>query len=166
MERAPQTQAMADPARRSLAAHDLRDVRAYVRSGTPYVWLTAAAIATCVIIVVALLLLIAARGMPYFWPADVVVAEYRDPAHPAVAVMAEIVDAEAVSSARLKSAGLAVDERQLVYDRLLIKVGNRDQYGADFRHVLGDWLVGRTTPEDVLVLERMEWGNFYGVPVG
>jgi phosphate transport system permease protein len=165
MERAPQTQAMADPARRSLAAHDLRDVRAYVRSGTPYVWFTAAAIATCVIIVVALLLLIAARGMPYFWPADVVVAEYRDPAHPAVAVMAEIVDAEAVSSARLKSAGLAVDERQLFYDRLLIKVGNRDQYGADFRHVLGDWLVGRTTPEDVLVLERMEWGNFYGVPV-
>ncbi len=164
MEPAPQTAVMADPARRNLAAQDLRDVRAYVQSGTPYVWLTAAAIATSVIIVAALLFLIAVRGMPYFWPADVVVAEYRDPAHATVKVMAEIVDSEAVTTARLKSAGLAVDEKQAFYDRLLIKVGNRDQYGADFRHVLSDWLVQRATPADVLVLERTEWGNFYGVP--
>ena len=165
MEPAPRGTPQRDPARRSLAARDLRDVRAYVQSGTPYVWLTAAAIATSVIIVVALLLLIAARGMPYFWPADVVVAEYRDPAHPAVKVMAEIVESEAVSAARLKSAGLAVDDRQAFYDRLLIKVGNRDQYGADFRNVLGDWLVERQRPPEVLVIERTEWGNFYGVPV-
>ena len=165
MEPAPQTENSSDPARRSLAAQDLRDVRAYVRSGTPYVWLTAAAISTSVIIVAALLFLIAARGMPYFWPADVVVAEYRDPAHETVRVMAELVESESVTSARLKSAGLAVDEKQVLYDRLLVKVGNRDHYGADFRHVLSDWLVGRTTPADVLVLERTEWGNFYGVPV-
>jgi phosphate transport system permease protein len=165
MEPAPRNASPADPARHSLAAQDLRGVRAYVQSGTPYVWLTAAAIATCVIIVIALLGLIAARGMPYFWPADVVVAEYREPAQAPVKVMAELVDVETVSTARLKSAGLAVDDRQLFYDRLLVKVGNRDQYGADFRHLLGDWLVERTTPPDVLVLERTEWGNFYGVPV-
>jgi phosphate transport system permease protein len=166
MEPAPQAaRDSADPASRNLAARDLRDVRAYIRSGTPYVWVTAAAIATCVIVVVALLLLIAARGMPYFWPADVVVAEYRDPAGAPERVMAEIVESETVSAARLKSAGLAVDDKQAFYDRLLVKVGNRDRYGADFRHLLGDWLVERTTPEQVLVLERMEWGNFYGVPV-
>ena len=165
MEPAPQTRDVADPARRKLAAQDLRDVRAYVQSGTPYVWLTAAAIAASVIIVAALLLLIAARGMPYFWPADVVVAEYRDPSHEPVRVMAELVDTESVLTARLKSAGLAVDEKQALYDRVLIKVGNRDQYGADFRHALSDWLVQRTTPANVLVLERTEWGNFYGVPV-
>ena len=164
MEPAPQSREQSDPAHRNLAAQDLRGVRAYVRSGTPYVWLTAAAIATCVMVVVALLLLIAARGMPYFWPADVVVAEYRDPAHEPVRVMAEIVDAETVSTARLKSAGLAVDDKQLFYDRLLVKVGNRDQYGADFRHLLSDWLVERSTPDKVLVLERTEWGNLYGVP--
>ena len=164
MEPAPQALDPADPARRSLAPQDLRDVRAYVRSGTPYVWITAAAIATCVIVVVALLALIAARGIPYFWPADVIVAEYRDPVHEPVPVMAEIVESEAVSTTRLKSAGLAVDGKQAFYDRLLLKVGNRDHYGADFRHLLSDWLVDRTTPDDVLVLERMEWGNLYGVP--
>jgi phosphate transport system permease protein len=150
---------------RGLTARDLRDVRAYAQSGMPYVWLTAAAIATSVIIVVALLGLIAARGLPYFWPADVVVAEYREPGREPVRVMAEIVDSEAVTVGRLKSAGLQVDEKQAFYDRLLLKVGNRDRYGADFRFLLGDWLVERTYPDDAMVVERMEWGNFYGVPI-
>lgn len=154
-----------DAGSRSLAAQDLRDARAYVRSGTPYVWLTAAAIATSVIIVAALLLLIAARGMPYFWPADVVVAEYREPGHEPVRVMAEIVESEDVTVARLLSAGLPVDEGQAFYERVLLKVGNRDRYGADFRYLLGDWLLDRRYPEGVLVLERTEWGNFYGMPV-
>ncbi len=150
---------------RSLGAQSLRSVRAYVESGTPYVWLTAAAIATCVIVVAALLLLIASRGMPYFWPADVVVASYLEPHKPAVPVMAEIVETEAVTTARLRSAGLNVSEAQSHYDRLLLKVGNRDKYGADFRFLLGDFLTDRKYPDDVLVLERMEWGNFYGTPV-
>jgi phosphate transport system permease protein len=155
----------AGPASRDLSARSLTDVRAYVRSGTPWVWMTAAAIAISVIVVAALLLLIASRGMPYFWPADVVVARYVQPGNEPVPVMAEIVESEAVSAARLKSAGLPVDDRTTFYDRLLLKVGNRDQYGADFRHALGEWLVDRKTPDDVLVLERREWGNFYGVPL-
>jgi phosphate transport system permease protein len=150
---------------RGLTARDLKDFRAYVASGTPWVWMTAAAIAASVIVVVALLALIAARGMPYFWPADVVVAEYREPGREAVPVMAEIVDSEAVTVGRLKSAGLAVDEKQGFYDRLLLKVGNRDQYGADFRYLLGDWLVERSYPDAAMVLERVEWGNFHGLPV-
>ena len=43
-----------------------------------------------------------------------------------------------------------------------MKTGNRDLYGADFRPLLSDWLVERRYPENVVVLERMEWGNFYG----
>ena len=154
-----------DPAGRGLAAQDLRNVRAYVKSGTPWVWVTAAAIATSVLTVVALLLLIAARGMPYFWPADVVVAEYHEPGREPVPVMAEIVESHSVIVGRLLSAGLPVDENQGFYDRLLLKVGNRDRYGADFRFVLADWLTARAYPENVLVLERTEWGNFYGTPV-
>ncbi|MCI0749765.1 MAG: phosphate ABC transporter permease PstA [Nevskiales bacterium] len=149
-------------ASRDLSGQNLRDMRAYVRSGTPYVWVTAAAIATSVIIVVSLLFLIAARGLPFFWPADVVVGEYREPGKEPVRLMAELVESETYTTARLQSAGLAVDSRQHFYDRLLLKVGNRDLYGADFRYLLDDWLVERRYPENALVLERMEWGNFYG----
>lgn len=161
----PVIQATATPGERSLNAQNLRSVRAYMESGTPWVWLTAAAIATSVIVVAMLLLLIASRGMPYFWPAEVVVASYQEPDKAAVPVMAEIVETEAVTGARLRSAGVAVSEAHLSYDRLLLKVGNRDKYGADFRFLLGDWLTDRRYPDDVLVLERVEWGNFYGTPV-
>lgn len=148
-----------------LTGSDLKSARDYVRSGTPWVWVTAAAIAASVIVVAALLLLIAARGLPYFWPADVVVAKYEIPGGDPALLMAEIVESESVLTPRLKSAGLPVDDAKLHYERLLIKVGNRDRYGADFRPVIGDWLVDRRYPDDVLVLERTEWGNFYGTPV-
>jgi phosphate transport system permease protein len=58
-----------------------------------------------------------------------------------------------------------VDETQETYERQLLKVGNRDRYGADFRFLLGAWLHDVRHPEEILVLERTEWGNFYGVPV-
>ncbi|HEX4895548.1 MAG TPA: phosphate ABC transporter permease PstA [Solimonas sp.] len=145
-----------------LVSRDTTSVRAYVQSGQPWIWLTAAAISVAFIITVALLSLTAARGLPHFWPADLVQASYEQPGEDAVPVLAEIRSSEEVTSARLKSAGLPVDEQRDLYERLLIKVGNRDLLGADFRYVLGDWLVGRSTPEAAVVLERVEWGNFHG----
>lgn len=147
---------------RTLVARDTGGMRAYVKSGQPYVWVTAAAISVAFIITLALMILTAMRGLPHFWPADVVKAGYRSPGEAEQLVLAEIRSTEEVSSARLKNAGLKVDESQPFYDRLLIKVANRDLYGADFRPVLSDWLVERSYPEDVVVLERVEWGNFHG----
>ena len=46
--------------------------------------------------------------------------------------------------------------------RELLKVGNRDVYGADFSWVIGEWLSQSRKPADLVVLERREWGNFYG----
>ena len=146
----------------SLVARDVEGVRAYIRSGSPYVWLTAAAISVAFIITLALLILTAARGLPPFWPADRVKARYAPVGDEPVTGLAEIRSSEEVTSGRLKNAGLKVDESQPLYERLLIKVANRDLLGADFRPVLSDWLVDRSYPEDAVVLERMEWGNFHG----
>lgn len=147
---------------KSLVARDTEGLRAYVKSGSPYVWLTAAAISMAFMITLALLLLTASRGLPHFWPADLVRAQYAAPGEPVEPILAEIRSTEEVTSARLKNAGLKVDEAQLLYDRLLIKVANRDLLGADFRPVLSDWLVERAYPDDAVVLERVEWGNFHG----
>jgi phosphate transport system permease protein len=140
-------------------------IRAYIKSGSPYVWITAAAISVAFIITLALLLLTAARGLPHFWPADVVMGEYVAPGQPAVPVLAEIVSSEEVTSARLRNAGIQLADDRPFHDRLLIKVGNRDLLGADFRYVLDDWFVNRSEPGDVVVFERLEWGNFYGTVV-
>ncbi len=141
---------------RELTARGTESVRAYVRSGSPYVWTTAGAVSIAVLIVGALLLLIAARGLPHFWPADVVFAQYQPPEIAAEPVMAEIIESAGVTAARLKNVS------RTEYERLLLKVGNRDLSGADFRFALSDWLVERRYPEDIIVLERLEYGNFYG----
>ena len=42
------------------------------RSGEPFIWLTGGALAFALVLVLGLLGLIAANGLGFFWPADVV----------------------------------------------------------------------------------------------
>lgn len=149
-----------------LTAKDTQSVASYVKSGQPFVWLTAAAISVSFIVTIALLLLLAARGMPHFWPADVLKAEYAEPGQTPVPLLAEIVSDEEVSTARLLSSGAKVDAALPFHTRNLVKVGNRDLYGADFRYLLDEWMTQRSYPNDVVVLERSEWGNFHGYLIG
>ncbi|MGH8518954.1 MAG: phosphate ABC transporter permease PstA, partial [Panacagrimonas sp.] len=100
----------------ALVARDVEGVGAYIRSGAPYVWVTAAAISVAFIITLALLFLTAARGLPHFWPADLLKARYEPVGDEARTVLAEIRSAEEVTSGRLKNAGLKVDESQPLYE--------------------------------------------------
>ena len=145
-----------------LTAKNTRTASAYVKSGQPWVWLTAAAISVAFIITVSLLALTAARGLPHFWPADLLQAEYTEPGQAPVPLLVEVMGGEEVSTARLISAGLKLDDSQPFHIRTLVKVANRDQYGADFRYLLDEWIGKRSYPADAVVLERLEWGNFHG----
>ena len=146
----------------NLVSGNTKGLRAYMESGAPWVWVTAGAIATSILIVSALLLLIGSRGLAHFWPAALVAAEYVEPGQEPELVLAEVRGREDVPASRLQAAGLPVDPNQSVYERLLIKVGNRDVYGADFRYVIDDWLTNRHEPVQAAVFERLEWGNLHG----
>src|SRR5689334_13751877 len=98
----------------------------WVKSGAPWIWLNAGAVGISVIMVVGLLLYIAAKGLVNFWPANVVDAVYREPGKEPVHLIGEIRETEAVSGARLKSAGNAMIGDAEFYDRYLVKTGNRD----------------------------------------
>ena len=50
----------------------------WTKSGAPWVWLNAGAVAICMIMVVGLLSLIAVRGLDHFWPADIVQTNYTE----------------------------------------------------------------------------------------
>lgn len=145
-----------------LTAKNTQTASSYVKSGQPYVWLTAAAISVAFIITVALLALTAARGLPHFWPADVLKADYVVPGEEPVSLLVELMSEEEVSTARLISGGYKLDAAQPFHTRNLVKIANRDLYGADFRYVLDEWLTNRSYPADAVVLERLEWGNFHG----
>lgn len=134
----------------------------WARSGAPWIWLNAGAVSICLVLVVGLLGYIAAKGMGHFWPADVVDAVYQVPGKEPVRIIGEIGESEELTAGRLKSAGYPIEGNAEFYVRLLVKVGNRDVHGADFRTLLDQWLVERRYPTDILVVERLEWGNFYG----
>jgi len=46
--------------------------------------------------------------------------------------------------------------------RIRVKIGNRDLYGLDFKWVDEDKIASQTFPLNAVLLERREWGNFYG----
>jgi phosphate transport system permease protein len=47
--------------------------------------------------------------------------------------------------------------------RVKIKVGNRDLGGAEFRWIDESAIASSAYPRDAVVLERLEWGNLYGI---
>ncbi|MCQ4227774.1 phosphate ABC transporter permease PstA [Pseudomonas stutzeri] len=125
--------------------------------------MNAGAVSIAVIMTLGLLAIIAVRGLAHFWPADVIVADYSMPGAEMRVLAGEVVQAEEVPRARLAASGLPVNvEGGEFMTRELLKVGNREVYGADFSWVIGEWLSNQRKPAELMVLERREWGNFYG----
>jgi len=144
----------------------LGSLRTWIRNGTPWVWLNAAAVSTSILLVAGLLLLIAARGMGHFWPRAVHEIVYQETDGSRSRLAAQIRDREQVQASRLKESGVEVAEGVETVERILLKTGNRDLGGQDFRWVLGPAIVQQTQPLSLAVLERVEWGLFFGRVVG
>ena len=142
------------------------NLKSWYKSGAPGVWMSGGAVAIAVIMTLGLLTVIAIRGLGHFWPADVIEADYRIPGQEARVMLGEVVQIEEVPRARLAAAGMPVAaEGGEFMTRELLKVGNRELFGADFSWVVGEWLSNLRTPAEITVLERREWGNFYGYVV-
>ena len=114
------------------------------RRGEHYVWGTAAALSLTLLMAVALIAVVIINGVGVFWPSSVVEAQLKDGSP----LMGEVIRREAVF--------------QGTGERLQFKVGNRDIYGLDFRWVDESRITQSNQPDDVVVLERQEYGNFYG----
>jgi phosphate transport system permease protein len=134
----------------------------WFKNGDPWIWLTASAVSISIIMVVGLLFLIAARGLVYFWPGDVAVVQYQTSTGNGQRVIGEIVDSELVPTRSLQDMGVTGLPDVAEVERHLIKTGNRDITGQDFRWIVQPLVTTQSQPEDVVVIERREWGNAYG----
>jgi len=134
----------------------------WFKSGSPWVWLNAGAVSISVIMVVGLLGLIAVRGLDHFWPASVIEADLLAQDGSRRVIAGEIVQTENVSAAQLISSGVDLPEDVEFAKRYLLKVGNRDVSGSDFAWALDRTMENQRYPDRIMVLERREWGNFYG----
>ena len=137
----------------------------WFESGSPWIWLNAGAVTLCMLMVLGLLGLIAVRGFGHFWPADVLETQVAHRDGKSQLIMGEFVRDEVIPASVARDGGYQVEQGTELLSRYLIKLGNRDVSGRDFvwfmEMGMGEW----SYPADAIVIERREWGNFYGYPV-
>lgn len=134
----------------------------WFKSGSPWIWMTAGAVSLSLISVLGLLLMIAWRGLSYFWPADIYEFKLEQGAAQH-SVIGEIYEREEVEAKRLREAGLTLPANADEFiERLLIKTGNREFVDLDFRWVLETDIKSRAKQPGLAVFERTKNGNFYG----
>lgn len=139
------------------------NLKSWFKSGDPWVWLNAAAVALCIIAVSGLLLLLAVKGFSHFWPKAIMQATYQvDASQPKTVIIGEMVETTVVPVQQLVDAGFKLDQSEKFYNRSLIKVGNRDLLGADFAWFLDKGITSISYPSKIIELERREWGDFFG----
>jgi len=120
-----------------------------VESGTPFIWLTGASLAACLLMILGLVALVAARGLAAFWPEQLVELTLRDGKKYVVAVL----EREAIPPSR---------EKPSPGRRVQVRIANRDLYGLDFRWIPESEIVSQTLPADAVLVERQEYGPFHG----
>jgi phosphate transport system permease protein len=139
-----------------------RSLGAWVRSGAPWVWLTAGAVALSVMMVAGLVALIAWRGLGHFWPSDIVELKYLDDEAQQVTLIGRVTGGSDMPLAQyVELTGLA-DTREPRVERTQLKTGNRDHQSPDFRWLFTHRISETRAPEDLVEVERLEWGSLFG----
>lgn len=137
-------------------------MKSWFKSGSPWIWLNACAVSVSILMVIGLLALITVRGLGHFWPADLADFTYVEQDGSISHLVGEFHEAEQVSAEQLKATGdLNIGDEPWI-TRHLIKTGNRDVSGMDFRWVVASRISSLSYPQDLVAIERREWGNLYG----
>ncbi|MDQ5939348.1 MAG: phosphate transport system permease protein [Pseudomonadota bacterium] len=137
-------------------------IKSWFKSGSPWIWLNAAAVSTCLIMVVGVLGLIVARGVGHFWASPIVELSYQEDNGEIKTIIGEHVDSTVTPAAMAKATGFKLSDNEDVLVQYLIKTGNRDLTGTDFRWIQERHIKAQSQPLEMMVIERREWGNFYG----
>jgi len=127
------------------------DRRRRDRLGLSLTWLSGGALAINMLLILGLLALIGYRGLGYFWQKDVALLLLADGER----VLGEV-------NLRERRPVNEWEDPETPLHRIRLKVGNRDFTGTDFVWLDESAVESRERPADAVVLERLEWGNFYG----
>ena len=112
-------------------------------SGELFIWGCGAGLSLSLLMIGGLLALILMNGFGYFWPADLVELTLKDGKHVIGQLAGEEIGPKGIP-------------------RIRVKIGNRDLYGLDYRWINTDQITERAQPSDLVMVERREWGNFFG----
>jgi phosphate transport system permease protein len=124
--------------------HKTKEANKFWRVGEPQVWLSGAALSLTLLSAVILLVVIMVNGLGVFWPSPLQQLELKDGSR--------VIGLQTRVEATADGTGL----------RRQYKIANRDLYGLDFRWIDEAQIISTSTPAELLVLERIEYGDFFG----
>lgn len=134
----------------------------WYKSGSPWIWLNGGAVTLCMLMVVGLIGLIAVRGFSHFWPANILETTVTDNNGKQHIILAEEVREEIIPAVIARDNGYTIPQDREFITRYLMKLGNRDVTSRDFMWFLEVGMGKWEYPKDAVMIERREWGNFYG----
>lgn len=139
-------------------------------AGEAQVWLTGGALALCLLMITGLLLLVVVEGGKSFWPGPLVeLATHdgrrllgevtRDERYRPEPLLLSRMDpaSRARAEAEMRAADGTLRRRQL-------RTGNYELTGTHFTWVSDHEVASESQPPWALLLERLSWGRFYGMP--
>lgn len=135
-------------------------VSLWFKSGAPWVWMTAGAVSISLLAVLGLLLLIASRGLTYFWPEPLHQFLLEKPHQPSMTLIGEIYDREEVLANRLYP---NVTDNNHIIRRILVKLANREVGAPEFIWLNEADITQTTLPVDAIVIERETNGKAFGL---
>ncbi len=131
-------------------------------AGEAWVWVTSMGLGVGLTMIVFLLGMILYNGLEVFWPKPVALLELREGSDAGIrnapVFGGEIVKQQEKRVQASDGAGYPAREYQLF-------VGNKDAYGFSYKYIDADQVARITHPGDVIVAERLEYGNAIFRPV-
>jgi phosphate transport system permease protein len=121
--------------------------------GEPMIWFTGSALGVSILMILGLIGVILVNGLTFFWPAALEQVTLKD---------GSVFLGEQVSREPIPNPGQP-DHNQR--HRVLLRVGNRDVFGIDFKWIDEDQIEKRERPAHAFFIERREYGPLIGTPV-
>ncbi|HEX3315617.1 MAG TPA: ABC transporter permease subunit [Gemmataceae bacterium] len=134
----------------SPAGRRLRWGTSLLAHGEPSVWLTGGALAVSLFMIVGLLATVIVQGAATFWPGPLVEIVTTG----GKTLLGEVTRSETVKV----PAGMPTTTRRL------LRTENFELTGSHYVWIADAEVAAEKSPEWAVVVERTEWGNFYGTP--
>lgn len=126
-------------------------MKRFWRGGELFVWVTASGVAISLLMVAGMLVLIMVNGLGQFWPATL----QQVTLNTQETVIGQRVGEEIIPHSITPEAPSG--QRRFRY-----RVGNRDQFGSEYRWINEAEIASIATPGDLTFVERREWGPAFG----
>lgn len=144
-----------------------KNYKIFFRSkGEPVLWLTGGGLVISLIMIAFLILLVLKNGLGNYIPLPITMMELKS----GEVLMGEVTKSELYSLDKAKfdqlddKDKLRISENGMKEKRYLLRIGNFELTNEHFKWVSEYEIKNKLYPKDAVIIERLEWGRFYGIP--